>query len=314
MSHYAQISIVIPVFNRAGIVGRTLDSIAAQSLRPLNLILVDNNSSDNTLDILNLWKEKNETDEFKITILQEKKTGAAAARNCGLKIVKTPYVMFFDSDDTMSPSHIENITNTFITHPDAGIVGWDVTIHTFNGKSIKRRCHKNNVLFNHIFHGSLSTQRYAVRTDLINQVGGWNETTMAWNDYELGIRLLLQHPHIIHIENGEDVNVFRQTESITGTHYSANVAKWEHALDCCENHLQQNNNARLWIEVRRCILAGEYRKEKDRNNYKRLISSILQRTSSIYQRIFFKSVAIFISHGGRGVAILTRLFLTPKLN
>ncbi|MBQ7041820.1 MAG: glycosyltransferase family 2 protein [Muribaculaceae bacterium] len=314
MSHYAQISIVIPVFNRAGIVGRTLDSIAAQSLRPLNLILVDNNSSDNTLDILNLWKEKNETDEFKITILQEKKPGAAAARNCGLKIVKTPYVMFFDSDDTMSPSHIENITNTFITHPDAGIVGWDVTIHTFNGKSIKRRCHKNNVLFNHIFHGSLSTQRYAVRTDLINQVGGWNETTMAWDDYELGIRLLLQHPHIIHIENGEDVNVFRQTESITGTHYSANVAKWEHALNCCEKLLIDQQQAKLWIEIRRCILAGEYRKEKDFKNYHRLINEVLRRTENRYHKLFFKSVAIFISLGGRGTAILTRLFLTPKIN
>lgn len=314
MAHQAQISIVIPVFNRAEIVGRTLDSIAAQSLRPKNLILVDNNSSDNTLDTLNLWKEKNETDEFKITILQEKKPGAAAARNCGLKIVKTPYVMFFDSDDTMSPSHIKNITNAFIAHPDAGIVGWDVTIHTLNGKSIKRRCYKDNVLFNHIFHGSLSTQRYAVRTDLINQVGGWDETTMAWDDYELGIRLLLQHPHIIHIEDGKDVHIFRQSESITGTLYSTDVTKWEHALNCCEKHLQQNSKARLWIDIRRCILAGEYRKEKDINNYKRLINTILQRTNNIYHKIFFKSVAIFISLGGRGVAILTRLFLTPKTN
>lgn len=314
MKQQALISIIIPVFNRAGIVGRTLDSIAAQTLRPLNIILVDNNSSDNSFDVLNQWKKDNDTDDFKITILQEKKPGAAAARNCGLSAVTTPYVMFFDSDDTMSPTHVENIANAFIANPNSAIVGWDVTIHTLNGKTIKRRCHHKNTLFNHIFHGSLSTQRYAVRTDLINQVGGWNETTMAWNDYELGIRLLLQHPHIIHIENGEDVNVFRQTESITGTHYSANVAKWEHALECCEKHLQQNNNTRLWIEVRRCILAGEYRKENDKNNYKRLISSVLQRTSSIYQRIFFKSVAIFISLGGRGVAILTRLFLTPKLN
>lgn len=314
MKQQALISIIIPVFNRAGIVGRTLDSIAAQTLRPLNIILVDNNSSDNTLEVLTQWGKDNSTDDFKITILQEKKPGAAAARNCGLKIVKTPYVMFFDSDDTMSPTHIENIINAFIAHPDVGIVGWDVTIHTFNGKSIKRRCHKNNVLFNHIFHGSLSTQRYAVRTDLINQVGGWNETTMAWDDYELGIRLLLQRPHIIHIENGEDVNVFRQTESITGTHYSANVAKWEHALNCCEKLLIDQQQAKLWIEIRRCILAGEYRKEKDFKNYHRLINEVLRRTENRYHKLFFKSVAIFISLGGRGTAILTRLFLTPKIN
>lgn len=95
MKQQALISIIIPVFNRAGIVGRTLDSIAAQTLRPLNIILVDNNSSDNTLEVLTQWGKDNSTDDFKITILQEKKPGAAAARNCGLKIVKTPYVMFF---------------------------------------------------------------------------------------------------------------------------------------------------------------------------------------------------------------------------
>ena len=79
MKQQALISIIIPVFNRAGIVGRTLDSIAAQTLRPLNIILVDNNSSDNTLEVLTQWGKDNSTDDFKITILQEKKPGASIA-------------------------------------------------------------------------------------------------------------------------------------------------------------------------------------------------------------------------------------------
>lgn len=314
MKQQALISIIIPVFNRAGIVGRTLDSIAAQTLRPLNIILVDNNSSDNTLEVLTQWGKDNSTDDFKITILQEKKPGAAAARNCGLKIVKTPYVMFFDSDDTMSPTHVENIANAFTANPDSAIVGWDVTIHTLNEKTIKRRCHHKNTLFNHIFHGSLSTQRYAVKTELIRKIGAWDESILGWDDYELGIRLLLHHPRIIHIENGNDVHIFHQRESITGTHYSTNPQKWEHALNCCEKLLIDQQQAKLWIEIRRCILAGEYRKEKDFKNYHRLINEVLRRTENRYYKLFFKSVAIFISLGGRGTAILTRLFLTPKIN
>lgn len=314
MKQQALISIIIPVFNRAGIVGRTLDSIAAQTLRPLNIILVDNNSSDNSFDVLNQWKKDNDTDDFKITILQEKKPGAAAARNCGLRAVTTPYVMFFDSDDTMSPTHVENIANAFIANPDSAIVGWDVTIHTLNGKTIKRRCHHKNTLFNHIFHGSLSTQRYAVKTSLIREVGAWNERLFGWDDYELGIRLLLRNKQIMHIENGNDVHVFSQHESITGTHYSSNPQKWEHALNCCMELLTSHHKASLWINIRRCILAGEYRKEKDFKNYHRLINEVLQRTENKYHKLFFKSVAIFISLGGRGTAILTRLFLTPKIN
>ena len=55
------VSIIIPVYNRAGIVGRTLQSVAAQSYRPLELILVDNNSTDNTLEVLNGFKSRHES-------------------------------------------------------------------------------------------------------------------------------------------------------------------------------------------------------------------------------------------------------------
>ena len=80
-----------------------------------------------------------------------------------------------------------------------------------------------------------------------------------------------------------------------------------------KEYLINNHKARLWIEIRRCILAGEYRKEKDFDNYHRLMSEIAQRAKDIYHSIFFKFVAIDTSYGGRGVSILTRLFLTPKI-
>ena len=64
-------SIVIPVYNRAAIVANTLDSIAKQTYRPIHLILVDNNSSDNSLEILNQWKNANETDDFTVTVATE---------------------------------------------------------------------------------------------------------------------------------------------------------------------------------------------------------------------------------------------------
>ena len=84
------LTIVIPVYNRQDIVNRTLISVASQTARPLNVILVDNNSTDNTLATLSQWKSLVESDDFQITILTETQTGAAAARNCGLHNVTTP--------------------------------------------------------------------------------------------------------------------------------------------------------------------------------------------------------------------------------
>ncbi|MGN0223934.1 MAG: glycosyltransferase family 2 protein, partial [Muribaculaceae bacterium] len=52
-----ELTIVIPVYNRATIVERTLASVAAQTLRPLSVVLVDNNSTDGTLSVLQRWAE-----------------------------------------------------------------------------------------------------------------------------------------------------------------------------------------------------------------------------------------------------------------
>ena len=102
------ITIIVPVYNRAHLVGATLDSIAAQTLRPIHLVLVDNNSQDNTLKVLLDFKKRHQSDDFKVTVLQETRRGAAAARNCGLQEATTEWVMFFDSDDIMAPDLLES--------------------------------------------------------------------------------------------------------------------------------------------------------------------------------------------------------------
>ena len=88
------ITIIIPVYNRAGIVGPTLDAVAAQTWRPLNVILVDNASTDNTLQVLNQWKKSVERPDFKVEVIEERTPGASAARNAGLRRATTRWTMF----------------------------------------------------------------------------------------------------------------------------------------------------------------------------------------------------------------------------
>ena len=99
------ISLVIPVRNRASIVGRTLDSVAAQTRLPDQIVLVDNGSTDGTLEVLRRWANGRSN----VQVVTEPRPGAAEARNCGLRAVTEEYVMFFDSDDTMPPRHVEEI-------------------------------------------------------------------------------------------------------------------------------------------------------------------------------------------------------------
>ena len=71
------LTIVIPVYNRAGIVGRTLESIEAQSWRPLNVVLVDNGSTDGTYGVLSRWKDSCKASGINVTLVKEPIPGAA---------------------------------------------------------------------------------------------------------------------------------------------------------------------------------------------------------------------------------------------
>ena len=126
------VTVVVPVYNRASLALRTLDSIAAQQPCP-RLIVVDNNSTDCTFEAVSRWAELRRSEEFPIEVTVETAKGAAAARQKGLTMVETPYVMFFDSDDEMLPGHIRRFVEAADSHPKADIIGWDIAVTEMDG-------------------------------------------------------------------------------------------------------------------------------------------------------------------------------------
>lgn len=310
MRSEALISIIVPVYNRAELVKATLNSIARQTLRPIDVILVDNNSSDNTLDVLNRWKEANETGVFKVTVLQECKPGAPAARNRGLAAVSTPFTMFFDSDDTMSPTHVERVLKVLAGNALPDIVGWKVNVKRLDGSIGQYKFCDKDVLYNHIFHATLATQRIAARTELFRNVGGWNESLMGWNDYELGIRLLAAKPKIASLEGKPTVTVVLQEQSITGTDFSSKPQYWENALCAIESALADNNLHSMikYIDVRRVILAAFYAREGADIDAQRLLNEVLSK-GGLYRNLIMRFFYLIIKRGGRGIAFIARPLL-----
>ncbi len=311
MESKAQISVVIPVYNRAEVVKPTLDSIANQSLRPLDVILVDNNSADNTFGVLNEWKREVEADDFRVIVLREPKPGAAAARNRGLKEVVTPYMMFFDSDDIMAPEHIKRAIEAFNANRDVDVVGWDVKVKTLSGKDSRYRFCDRDMLYNHLFHATFATQRIAARTQLFRETGGWNELLLGWDDYEFGTRILLARPSIKKLDGKPTVMVMLQAQSITGTDFSSRPHEWETALDATEQALLAANRHDMvkYVDVRRVILAGFYYRENATQDAARLFSEVLSR-SGWYRRCVMRLFYNIIGHGGRGIALLARPLLS----
>lgn len=109
------ISIIIPVYNTANYVTRTLDSIIQQNFYDYEIILVDDGSKDNSA---NICKQYAETYPF-IIFLQKENEGVAKTRNIALNIAHGEYIFFIDSDDIVYPASLNKVVLTLINRrPD----------------------------------------------------------------------------------------------------------------------------------------------------------------------------------------------------
>lgn len=115
------VSVIIPVYNAEEYLEQCLNSVINQTLKNIEIICVDDGSTDNSLNILNNYKEK----DNRIIILTQQNQYAGIARNNGLKIAKGKYLSFLDSDDFFDLHMLEDMYNK-AEKDDSDIVvcGW----------------------------------------------------------------------------------------------------------------------------------------------------------------------------------------------
>jgi glycosyltransferase involved in cell wall biosynthesis len=109
------VSIIIPTFNRAHLIGETLDSIIAQTYTHWECIVVDDGSTDNTEEIMNSYQQEDKRIKFHHRN-SDKPKGANSCRNMGIDIARGDYLVFFDSDDLMTSNHLEVKINAVLKY------------------------------------------------------------------------------------------------------------------------------------------------------------------------------------------------------
>ena len=128
------ISVIIPVYNASVTLPHCLESLHKQTYRNLELLFVDDCSTDESLYILTSYAEQFAEIDFTIRILQhERNRGVAAARNTALKCATGDYIYYVDADDSIEPHTLECLVNE-INHKGLDIVGHEWYL-TFNSKA-----------------------------------------------------------------------------------------------------------------------------------------------------------------------------------
>ena len=111
------VSIIIPTYNNADTISRAVNSCINQTYKNIEIIVIDDGSTDNTKEVLNRYS----SDERFKYIYQENQE-RSAARNHGLDVSKGEYIQFLDSDDEIYPTKIEKQVNFLDTNPEYFLV------------------------------------------------------------------------------------------------------------------------------------------------------------------------------------------------
>ena len=115
------LSVVICTYNRGKYLPMVLDSLRAQQfpLDAFEIILVDNNSTDTTGDIIRTYRQENPS--LPLSYLVEYNQGISYARNRGVTEAKGDVIVFIDDDETVEPDFLRGVDDFFTRYPDAGI-------------------------------------------------------------------------------------------------------------------------------------------------------------------------------------------------
>lgn len=115
------VSTIIPTYNRAALLVRALDSVAAQGYRPIEVVIVDDGSTDNTVEIVAGRREYLASKGIDVIFHQQKNQKAPKARNVGMKLARGSLYAFLDSDDLWMPTFVETVVRLLDEHPRCGM-------------------------------------------------------------------------------------------------------------------------------------------------------------------------------------------------
>jgi glycosyltransferase involved in cell wall biosynthesis len=184
------VSVIIPVFNRAGLVTRAVSSALRQTVSPLEDIVVDDGSTDGSAEVLS------KLNDLRLRVLRhDVNRGAAAARNTGLRAARGDFVAYLDSDDEWLPEKLGLQLELFKSgHGRLGMVGCWYRNFWPDGRTEVREYWTKGDIYKSLF--GRPAQRPVVFTGalLVRHVPGkpvaiWDESLPSWDDWDYMVQV-----------------------------------------------------------------------------------------------------------------------------
>lgn len=223
------VSIILPTYNRDWIISRAIESVLSQSYTNYELIIIDDGSTDNTLEVIEPYGNK-------VKYFYVENSGVAAARNKGISLSEGEFIAFIDSDDIWEVDKLEKQVLLFDNNPSYDLCYCGVNYYHNNALERDTLSHygliKNGFVFSKLLKKpSIATSSVVIRAKILKNIGTFNENFKLFEDRDLWLRIALNHriyflPNIlVKMHRFSDANNLTNQESEMKIYYQILLKK-----------------------------------------------------------------------------------------
>jgi glycosyltransferase involved in cell wall biosynthesis len=237
------ISVIIPLYNKAAHIQRTLDCVLAQTHGDFEIIVVDDGSTDGGAKIVRQCPDP------RVRLIQQPNAGVSAARNHGVSQAKAELLSFIDADDEWDRDFLATVLALREKFPDAGVWGTAYSIMAPNGTVCRVKLREDSLrqeqglIMNYFQAATLEQPIHAssmlVRKDAFLKIGGYRVGLQRLEDTDLLFRLALRYP-IAFDPAGKTIYHMDAGNRSDGYLYRGNFPFFKHARDFLNEGIKTN--------------------------------------------------------------------------
>ena len=284
------VSVIIPVYNASRFIRQTIESVLSQTYKNLELIIVDDGSTDDSPEIIKSFKDS------RIVFIRQKNKGVSAARNTAVAASSGKFIALLDHDDIWFPEKLEKQIPLFEKNPETGLVYSDIGYIDADGKQVSWMLkqfepHRGYVLKELFLNDFIPCLTAVFRRDVLKKTGLFNEKYRFAEEYDLFLRIARYYQvdfvdEVLACYRVHETNLSRNV--IAG--YLENIEILEsfyHNVPEVKNfeHVARERISKMYFITGRRYQVEEKNRTKAMEMFKK----------SIFYRISFKAVAGFVT-------------------
>ncbi len=286
-------SVIIPLYNKEKYIKETLQSVLNQYFEDFEVIIVNDGSTDKSMDIVTQFKDS------RVQVVNQTNQGVSAARNNGIFKAKTEFIAFLDADDLWYKNHLTELKKQITNHPKAGLFCNNYEVYYSEDfkipAKINLKCKNECILVDDFFKASIVnpvawTSAVCIPKSIFNSIGKFNTNYKTAQDLDLWIRIALKYK--VSFNPKTTMSYKRHVEkSLSKNEFNTIRADF---ISSFKEEEKKNKSLKLYLDINRYALALRSKMNNELEIYNRMTSEIDYKNLNLKQRIILKSPKIAI--------------------